>query len=212
MTTQAHPAPFAAHRLPAPLRSPRTALVAGLAATAVIAGGTAGALLALAAAVVLLRGVTAADDGLAGDGDVRFDHLVRARRRADRLRRLRRLPLESLDVLVQGPGFAPHQRALGIREIALDSITGTVEAGRARTFDREFRPTSDARARWNRLWQAQTRGVPAPPICVYRVGERHFIRDGHHRVSVARELGRQLIDAEIVLLSNLDVTVAGRNG
>jgi hypothetical protein len=210
MTTHAHPTPLGAHALPAPLRSPRTALVAGLVATAVVVGGAPGALLALAAAIVVLRAATASGDGLAGDGEDRFNHLVRSRRRADRVRRLRRLPLESLDVLVQGPSFAPQQRALGVHEIALDSITGTVEHGRARTFDRHFRPTSDARARWSRLWQAQTRGIPVPPISVYRVGERHFIRDGHHRVSVARELGRQLIDAEIVVLAN--VAVARQDG
>ena len=36
-----------------------------------------------------------------------------------------------------------------------------------------------------------------PPISVYRVGELHFVRDGHHRVSVARALGRDTIDAYV---------------
>ena len=36
---------------------------------------------------------------------------------------------------------------------------------------------------------AMRRGEPLPPISVYRVGEVHFVRDGHHRVSVARALG-----------------------
>ncbi len=39
-----------------------------------------------------------------------------------------------------------------------------------------------------------------PPITVYRVGERHFVRDGHHRVSVAIDLGSLTIDAEVVEL------------
>jgi hypothetical protein len=39
-----------------------------------------------------------------------------------------------------------------------------------------------------------------PPIDVYRVGDRHFVRDGHHRVSVARSLGATRIDAEVVEL------------
>jgi hypothetical protein len=34
-----------------------------------------------------------------------------------------------------------------------------------------------------------------PPISVYRVGDLHFVRDGHHRVSVARALGAATIDA-----------------
>jgi hypothetical protein len=42
------------------------------------------------------------------------------------------------------------------------------------------------------------RGEALPPISAYRVGEIHFVRDGHHRVSVARALGRDWIDACVV--------------
>jgi hypothetical protein len=41
------------------------------------------------------------------------------------------------------------------------------------------------------------RGESLPPIDVYRIGELHFVRDGHHRVSVARTLGRSDIDAYV---------------
>ena len=44
---------------------------------------------------------------------------------------------------------------------------------------------------------AGRRGAPIPPISVYRVGDRHFVDDGHHRVSVARSLGMAAIDAEV---------------
>jgi hypothetical protein len=40
-----------------------------------------------------------------------------------------------------------------------------------------------------------------PPISVYRVGEEHVVRDGHHRVSVARDLGLGAIDADVVELA-----------
>ncbi|MBA2515054.1 MAG: ParB N-terminal domain-containing protein, partial [Solirubrobacterales bacterium] len=61
-----------------------------------------------------------------------------------------------------------------------------------------FRPTSNRpRQRFERLAAAIRRGESIPPIDVYRVGEAHFVRDGHHRVSVARSLGRQDIDATV---------------
>ena len=36
-----------------------------------------------------------------------------------------------------------------------------------------------------------------PPIDVYRIGELHFVKDGHHRVSVARALGHKDINAYV---------------
>ena len=85
---------------------------------------------------------------------------------------------------------------LGLQTIPLDSIVGTVD--RTKEFDRAFRPTSPRlRARWQRIAEAQRRGESFPPISVYRIGELHFVRDGHHRVSVARSLGRDDIDAYV---------------
>ena len=85
---------------------------------------------------------------------------------------------------------------LGLQTVLLDSIVGTVD--RTKDFDRAFRPTSPRlRARWQRIAEAQRRGESFPPISVYRIGELHFVRDGHHRVSVARSLGREDIDAYV---------------
>ena len=53
------------------------------------------------------------------------------------------------------------------------------------------------RTRWERIATAQQRGESMPPISVYRVGGLHFVRDGHHRVSVARALGHTQIDAYV---------------
>jgi hypothetical protein len=47
---------------------------------------------------------------------------------------------------------------------------------------------------------AVRRGTEMPPISVYRVGGEHFVRDGHHRVSVGRALGAHTIDADVVVL------------
>ena len=51
--------------------------------------------------------------------------------------------------------------------------------------------------RWERLALAQRRGEPIPPIDVYRVGDLHFVIDGHHRVSIALATGQQTIDAYV---------------
>jgi hypothetical protein len=88
------------------------------------------------------------------------------------------------------------ERRLGLQVIQLDSIVGTVD--RSREFDRRFRPTSgQVRERWQRLALAQRRGESVPPIEVYRVGDMHFVVDGHHRVSVAHALGLKTIDAYV---------------
>jgi hypothetical protein len=88
------------------------------------------------------------------------------------------------------------ERSLGLQTIPIDSIVGTV--GRTREFDRGFRPTSNrTRQRWERIAGAQRRGESMPPISVYRIGDVHFVRDGHHRVSVARAQGRTDIDAYV---------------
>lgn len=88
------------------------------------------------------------------------------------------------------------ERQLGLQTIRLDTIVGTAES--RRDFDRRFRPTSSrVRPRWERLALAQRRGEPIPPIEVYRVGDLHFISDGHHRVSIAAATRQQLIDAYV---------------
>ncbi|MFD5096977.1 chromosome partitioning protein ParB [Amycolatopsis thailandensis] len=88
------------------------------------------------------------------------------------------------------------ERKIGARVIRLDSIVGSVDRGR--DFDRRFRPTSGrVRERWERLALATRRGESIPPIAVYRVGELHFIIDGHHRVSVAHAMRLSTIEAMV---------------
>jgi hypothetical protein len=127
----------------------------------------------------------------------------RARRRQalSRLaRRLRREPddvnvILPFDEVVEALGWRGERR-LGLKVIPLDSIVGTVD--RSRDFDRSFRPTSRrVRRRWEGIAEAIRRGQSMPPIDVYRIGEMHFVRDGHHRVSVARAMGLDKIDAYV---------------
>ncbi|SHG35638.1 ParB N-terminal domain-containing protein [Streptoalloteichus hindustanus] len=96
------------------------------------------------------------------------------------------------------------ERRLGLQVIRLDTIVGSVD--RTRDFDRRFRPTSArVRERWQRLALATRRGEPVPPIDVYRVGELHFVQDGHHRVSVAHALGLRTIEARVTeVLTRID--------
>ncbi|KAA9155160.1 chromosome partitioning protein ParB [Amycolatopsis acidicola] len=102
------------------------------------------------------------------------------------------------DEVVEALGYEGEQR-LGLRVIRLDSIVGSVDRGR--DFDRRFRPTSGrVRERWERLALAARRGESIPPIEVYRVGELHFIIDGHHRVSVAHALRLSTIDAYVTVV------------
>jgi hypothetical protein len=132
------------------------------------------------------------------------DDFLRARRRRmlARLSAILRLNPADIDVMlpfdevVEALGRV-GERDAGVHSIALETIVGTVEGGKE--FDREFRPTSSrARTRFERIAEAQRRGVSMPPIDVYRVGELHFVRDGHHRVAVARAQGRETIDAHAV--------------
>jgi hypothetical protein len=142
----------------------------------------------------------ARDTGLPS-ADAQYD-FSRARRRRALSRvsaRLRRaedvnhiLPFEEV---VRALGRIGERR-LGEQPIPLDSIVGTVD--RSREFDRSFRPTSPrVRERWQRINLAQRKGQALPPIDVYRIGELHFVKDGHHRVSVARALGHSDINAYV---------------
>jgi hypothetical protein len=127
----------------------------------------------------------------------------RARRREQLARlaaRLRREPSDFNVILpfdeVVGALGRRGERRLGLQTIELDSIVGTVD--RSREFDRAFRPTSRrVRYRWERVAKAMRRGEALPPIDVYRIGDLHFVRDGHHRVSVARARGLEKIDAYV---------------
>ena len=91
------------------------------------------------------------------------------------------------------------ERQLGLQEIPLDQIVGSVD--KVRDFDRRFRPTSDrSRQRWEALAEKSRLGEYLPPIDVYKLGNLYFVRDGHHRVSVARALGATDIDADVTEL------------
>jgi hypothetical protein len=130
---------------------------------------------------------------------------TRARRRAF-LRRigafLRRDPgsnrLLSFDEVKSALG-AVEQVYLGMRTVPVEKIVGSV--GRHRDFDRAFLPSKgDLGTRWKRIDQLMQRAEELPPISLYKIGDAYFVRDGNHRVSVARQIGVEMIDAEVIEL------------
>ena len=127
----------------------------------------------------------------------------RARRRQVLARLAQRLRREPDDVnlilpfheVVAALGLT-GERSLGLQTIRLDSVVGSMDS--LRDFDRHFQPTSSrVRERWERLALAERRGESIPPIDVYRIGDLHFVKDGHLRVSIAFATVRNTIDAYV---------------
>jgi hypothetical protein len=84
----------------------------------------------------------------------------------------------------------------GLQDIALDQIVGSV--GRYRDFTRAFLPRrDDLQARWRQIERLVTTGGGLPPIELYQVGQVYFVRDGNHRVSVARHRRAPTIQAHV---------------
>ncbi len=91
---------------------------------------------------------------------------------------------------------ASGQVERGLQDIPLDDIVGSV--GRYRDFSRSFLPLKDSdEQRWARVRMAVGSMEGLPPIEVYKVGDAYFVRDGNHRVSVARKLGADFIQAYV---------------
>ena len=134
--------------------------------------------------------------------DAQHDFL-RVRRRAAAARLIARLRGEPDDVGVILPYeeviaalVFKSERPLGLQVVPLEAIVGTID--RVRDFDRRFRPTSRrVRSRWEQIAAAMRRGEAMPPVDLLKIGEIYFVRDGHHRVSVASALGMRDINANV---------------
>jgi hypothetical protein len=135
--------------------------------------------------------------------DARDDwNRARRRRVLSRLAtRLRRAP-HDVDVIlpydeaIAALGYVT-QRDLGLQVIPVDSVVGSVD--RTTDFDRTFLPaTNRPKQRFERLAEAVRRGEPIDPIDVIRIGEAHFVKDGHHRVAVLRALAIPTVEAHVV--------------
>jgi hypothetical protein len=88
---------------------------------------------------------------------------------------------------------------VGIRPIPVRQVIGS--EGREADFDRRFAPRRRASvARRRALEQAFPTG-DFPPIVVNKIGDAYFVVDGHHRISIARRLGMETIDADVTALT-----------
>jgi hypothetical protein len=85
----------------------------------------------------------------------------------------------------------------GMGTVEVEKIVGSV--GRCHDFDGSFLPRKQSmNARWGRVDSAYHQGIGLPAVSLYKIGDRYFVVDGNHRVSVARYHGVAAIDAEVV--------------
>ena len=112
-------------------------------------------------------------------------------------RRARRL--QSIEPVLEAAGLEGRSFG-GVQEIPLDRVVGSAAPpSKTGDFDPGFLPVNRRlRDRWTRIYQAMVEGDELPPIDVYKVGDEYYVIDGHHRVSVARSLGRATITARVV--------------
>ena len=90
----------------------------------------------------------------------------------------------------------------GMKAVNISDIVGS--EGRYHDFNKTFLPKKEhLRARWVRIDTAYHTDVNLPPIRLYKLGDVYFVRDGNHRVSVARSQGVGAIDAEVVELTTM---------
>ena len=99
------------------------------------------------------------------------------------------------------------QRDKGLQTVALTDIVGSM--GRSEDFDDSFMPVkTHNQDRWKSVAYARHSGKPLPPVELYKIGRFYFVKDGNHRISVARVNGEEYIEANVVELSTLpDVRV-----
>lgn len=109
---------------------------------------------------------------------------------------------ESLDLMpydeVSSKLRAVSQTNIGVQQVPLENIVGSVN--RTSDFDRNFRPLSDGdRSRWANVKAAMTSPYTTgvPPVSLYKIGEAYFVLDGNHRISIAKEMGLDSIEAYV---------------
>ncbi|MDC7235987.1 MAG: transcriptional regulator [Spirochaetales bacterium] len=88
----------------------------------------------------------------------------------------------------------------GMQTVKIDDIAGS--EGRYSDFNKAFLPKKEhLRKRWESIDKAYMGDVILPPIQLYKIGDMYFVRDGNHRVSVAKAQGVFSIDAEVFELT-----------
>lgn len=86
----------------------------------------------------------------------------------------------------------------GLHAVPLSLIMGS--ENRCNDFDNQFTPFSERHhQRWLRISDMFIKGENIPAVELIRVGQSYFVRDGHHRISVAKALGKKFIDAKVTV-------------
>jgi hypothetical protein len=107
----------------------------------------------------------------------------------------RLLSLEEVVAILRPAG----ETYVGMKAVDVDRIIGS--EGRYRDFNRHFLPRRDhLRSRWVSIDMAHYEDVALPPVRLYELGGVYFVRDGNHRISVAKLRGQTFIDAEVTSL------------
>jgi len=106
------------------------------------------------------------------------------------------LPLDAVKAHLPVQG----QHDLGLQAVPIRQIVGS--ESRYRDFDRAFLPRqTHTRDRWVTIDRLHYEQVELPPVSLYKIGDIYFVRDGNHRVSVARERGQEFVDAYVTELA-----------
>jgi len=93
--------------------------------------------------------------------------------------------------------ISSHRSTSRIVTIPIRQIKGSL--GRTEDFDASFNPLQErSRSRWVSILTAIRSHIPLPPVELVRVGDSYYVQDGHHRISVARSLDQEAIEACIM--------------
>ena len=98
-------------------------------------------------------------------------------------------------------GVGKQETYTGLHAVPIEKIIGS--EGRYQDFTRTFLPKfKHLQERWVSISTAAQKDVILPPIQLFKIGDAYFVRDGNHRVSVARAGGVEMIDAEVVEIAS----------
>jgi hypothetical protein len=107
--------------------------------------------------------------------------------------------LLGMNSLIQGKKISTSHYQ-GKQKVSIDKIKGS--EGRCEDFNSTFQPLKGhSRNRWISIACAFEQGVALPPVDLLKIGDVYVVRDGHHRISVAKAFGASSVDAEVVVLN-----------
>lgn len=105
--------------------------------------------------------------------------------------------LFSLSTILKN-GAPLNNMEVGLRTVSLQWVVGS--ENRCKDFDNQFAPfTERNHQRWLRISDMFIKGETIPAVELIQIGQFYFVRDGHHRISVAKALGKKFIDAKVTV-------------